>query len=233
MIAYGTKAAEDYRAAGIPEDRVFVAHNAVANQEAEKFLNEFGQDLSWIRRWKADNGLDVDLPFVLFVGRLIPQKQVDLLIRACIPLFDRCQLVIVGDGPSRLDLESLAQAYAQRICFLGYKSGVDLAHCFIASDIFALPGSGGLAIHQAMSYGKPIIVSFGDGTELDLVRNGTNGLYVRPGDANTLTDKLQMLLDDDHLRRAMGHESLRIVRQEINLDTMVSSFTKAIASVAG
>lgn len=232
MIAYGSKAARDYQMAGMSADRIFVAYNVTADDEAERYSALLGQDLSWVQSWKKDHQLDPELPTVLFVGRLIPQKRVDLLIRACAPLFDRCQLLIVGDGPSRPELESLAQKFKPRIRFVGYKSGLDLARCFIASDIFVLPGSGGLAVHQAMSFGKPILASFGDGTERDLVREGENGLFFELNDPDNLCEKLSWLVDNPHKIESMGANSLSIVRHEINLDSMVAVFRGALSCVS-
>jgi glycosyltransferase involved in cell wall biosynthesis len=107
-----------------------------------------------------------------------------------------------------------------------------LAKSFIASDIFILPGSGGLAVHQAMSYGKPVIVSFGDGTEADLVREGVNGVFVHPGDVTGLRQKIVNLLAQPELRQAMGKASLSIVRNEMSLEAMVASFNRALTLVA-
>lgn len=228
VITYGSKSAKDYQIAGISADSIFIAYNATDSNESERYLAELECNSDWVQPWKMANLLDPDLPTMLFVGRLIPEKCVDFLIRACAPLCGKCQLLIVGDGPSRLDLESLAEGLKNRAQFVGHKSGLDLARCFIASDIFALPGSGGLAIHQAMSYGKPILVSFGDGTERDVVRDGRNGFFVQEGVTDDLTAKIKTLIDNPDLCMAMGQESRRIVREEINIDAMVSSFICAI-----
>ncbi len=228
MIAYSSKARSDYISAGVPADRIFVAHNSIDNTEAEKYLSQLGADLTWVHQWKKSHILNPYLPVILFVGRLIPQKRVALLIQACAPILDKCQLVIVGDGPSRRDLEYQASVLKGRVCFLGHQSGEMLARLFIASDIFVLPGAGGLAVHQAMSYGKPVIVSFGDGTEIDLVREGQNGFFFRAADADDLRAKILILLGDLNKIRQFGQASLDIIRSEINLDEMVKRFQQAI-----
>lgn len=230
MIAYSSKAAREYIASGVPNHRVFIAYNAIDNQESEKYLAQFGFDSSWMKSWKKSLHFDPLLPTVLFVGRLINQKRVDLLVQACVPLFDRCQLLIVGEGPLRSELESQTSSYGNRVRLIGHQSGEILAKCFIASDIFVLPGSGGLAVHQAMSYGKPVVVSFGDGTEADLVREGVSGVCVRLGDTNDLRKKIARLIEQPDLRRTMGQAGLAIVRNEINLEKMVVSFKRALAA---
>lgn len=227
MIAYSTKAKQDYIMAGVPAERVFIAYNSIDNSESERYLIRWRNDITWVKPWKESLGFDASLPLVLFVGRLISQKRVDLLIEACAPL-ERCQLLIVGDGPARAELEQYAKMCAKRVRFVGHQSGEALAQSFIASDVFVLPGAGGLAIHQAMSYGKPVIVSFGDGTESDLVRQGQNGFFFRTGDVQDLRAKLSQILDDPVKIREMGQASLTIIRAEINLDKMVDGFLNAV-----
>jgi glycosyltransferase involved in cell wall biosynthesis len=228
MIAYSTKAAEDYLRMGIPVSKVFVAHNSIDNRESEHFLSKLTPSLDWVEQWKRALGILGSLPIVLFVGRLLPQKRVDLLISACAPLFDRCNLVIVGDGPSMEDLKKLARPYEKSIIFIGHQSGKTLAECFIASEFFVLPGLGGLALHQAMSYGKAVIASFGDGTEVDLVRQGMNGYFFKDNDCDDLRGKIERMLMDKELTHSMGAASLSIIRNEINIDAMVASFKHAL-----
>ena len=228
MIAYSSKAKADYVAAGVAADQVVIAHNSVDDSAAKQYLAQLGADRGWMAAWRQRLGLASQLPIVLFVGRLIPQKRLDLLVEACIPLLDRCQLLIVGDGPSKPALEYLAQPCKERIRFAGYQVGMPLAKCFIAADLFVLPGAGGLAVHQAMGYGKAILVSFGDGTEADLVREGQNGSFFKLGDVADLRAKITRCLDDPTMTQRMGEVSLAIIRSEINLDAMVASFTRAV-----
>jgi glycosyltransferase involved in cell wall biosynthesis len=84
-----------------------------------------------------------------------------------------------------------------------------------------------------MSYGLPVIASFGDGTEADLVRDGLNGFIFEADRADSLTEKLTFLLSDPDRAREMGQASLSIVRDEINIERMVASVKRAIDTVVG
>jgi glycosyltransferase involved in cell wall biosynthesis len=227
IIAYSTKAKVDYIAAGVDPSCVFVAHNSIDNTESEHYLTKLS-DCKWIASWRDELGLNPALPIVLFVGRLIASKQIDLLIHACSPLFSHCQLLIVGDGPARYELEQLSAVHSGCVHFAGHQAGEALARSFMASKIFVLPGAGGLALHQAMSYGKPVIASFGDGTEADLIRDGYNGFLFRAGDVDDLTRKIRELLYNREQTCEMGEVSLTIVRTEINLNNMAASFLNAV-----
>jgi glycosyltransferase involved in cell wall biosynthesis len=81
-----------------------------------------------------------------------------------------------------------------------------------------------------MSYGLPVIVAQGDGTQDDLVRK-ENGWQVRPGDFDALLSSIYGALSDPARLRKMGEESYRIVKEEINIEKMVDVFVEALTSV--
>jgi len=139
-------------------------------------------------------------------------------------------LVIVGDGPERSPLEALARTIYPSAEFPGARHGQELAAYFAAADLFVLPGTGGLAVQEAMSHGLPVIMGQGDGTNDDLIRPA-NGWQIPPDDLPALTDALRMALSDPARLRRMGTESYRIVRNEINLETMVGVFMEAVNSM--
>lgn len=215
IIAYSKLGAEQYRQLGLPSERVFVASNSVAPPPSfpppQRTLEFNGQAT------------------ILFVGRLQSRKRVDLLLQACSTLPQEFQphVVVVGDGPARDKLFELAQRIYPSAEFTGAKHGADLESYFAQADLFVLPGTGGLAIQQAMAHGLPVVVARGDGTQDDLVRN-ENGWQVPPDDLKALSDSLLQALSDLTLLRRMGEVSYRIVAEEINVDKMVEVFIHAL-----
>jgi glycosyltransferase involved in cell wall biosynthesis len=81
-----------------------------------------------------------------------------------------------------------------------------------------------------MSYGLPIIVAKGDGTQDDLVRE-SNGWQIAPDDYDALVSTMRLALSDEARLRTMGKESYRIVHEEINLEKMVDVFVQALNSL--
>jgi len=221
MIAYSRRGREEYCQAGLPEERIFVAPNAVAPRP-EGSAPQRGPGF-------ADGRASL-----LFVGRLQARKRVDLLLQACaeLPQTSRPRVWVVGDGPARAGLERLAASYYPETEFFGARHGADLEPFFREADLFVLPGTGGLAIQQAMSYALPVVVAEGDGTQDDLVRPA-NGWQVPPGNQAALAGCLAEALTDPARLRRMGNESFRIVRDEVNLENMVAVFSQVVASVAG
>jgi glycosyltransferase involved in cell wall biosynthesis len=218
VIAYGQRGAEQYLAAGIPVGRVFVAPNAAARRPAAAPPR---RPTSFATR-----------PIVLFVGRLQDRKRLDNLFYACatLPVELQPEVQIVGDGPARSELEALALQVYPRAEFTGGRYGAELEASFARADLFVLPGTGGLAVQQAMSFGLPVVVAKGDGTQDDLVRPG-NGWRIQADDRGALKAALQEALADASRLRQMGAESYRIVAEEANLERMVQVFVEALVSI--
>ncbi len=220
MLTYSNTGAAAYRAAGFPPEKIFIAKNAVTPRPTEPMPD------------RPATGYAGGKPVVLYVGRLQERKRIDLLIRACAELSDaeRPVLWVVGDGPVRESLQQVAaEAYPETV-FWGAVYGDALADVFRQADLFVLPGTGGLALQQAMAYGLPVVAAEADGTQADLVREG-NGVLIRAGDLPDLVRTLRRLLADPDRLRRMGTESYRIVSEEINLEAMADTFYEAARSV--
>ncbi|HEX2991563.1 MAG TPA: glycosyltransferase family 4 protein [Anaerolineales bacterium] len=218
LIAYSQRGAEEYAELGFPRDRIFIAYNSVS---APPSSPEPQRPATWNLQ-----------PTILFVGRLQARKRIDLLLRACARLQPKPRLVIVGDGPEREALETLAREVYPSAEFTGARHGEELRPYFTQADLFVLSGTGGLAVQEAMSYGLPVIVARGDGTQDDLVRPG-NGWQIAPDDFDALLAAMKDALSDRARLRRMGEESYRIVKEEINIERMVETFIQAVNSLTG
>ena len=215
LIAYSTVGAEQYHLAGIAPERVFVAPNAVAGPPAP---------------YRERSSREADRLQLLFVGRLQNRKRIDLLLRACSSLEMRPGLTIVGDGPARAALERLAGRLYPEAIFKGDQRGAALDACFEQADLFVLPGTGGLAVQQAMAHGLPVVVAEADGTQRDMVA-AENGWLVAPGDLGALQAALQEAISDPERLRRMGAVSHRMVAEKINIEVMVEVFVGALNTV--
>ncbi len=219
VITYSQQGKEEYIAAGCDPQRIFIAHNAVETRP---------QHPAPMRPPGYADGKAV----ILYVGRLQERKRLDVLMRACAALPPQLQprLWIVGEGPAKTGLQALAQKVYPDTKFFGAVFGEELKPIFATADLFVLPGTGGLAVQQAMSHALPVVVAEADGTQSDLVRP-QNGFLTPPGDVHQLTLTLKTALADPARLRQMGFESFRIVSEEINLENMVQAFTHAVETV--
>ena len=184
---------------------------------------------------------------LLHIGRLVKWKRVDLLIEAfarTLTQYPDAELVIVGNGPELDNLKKQATALGLPLRSKE-ENGVDGRGCvrFIGAvydpkelgaymneaTVYVLAGMGGLSINDAMTYALPVVCSVCDSTERDLVTDGRNGLFFRDGDADSLTEKILQLLASPQECRRMGQESERIIREQINIETVSERYLKAFA----
>ncbi|PAZ17304.1 glycosyl transferase family 1 [Streptomyces sp. SA15] len=149
-----------------------------------------------LRRELAPNGELI----VGYVGRLAPEKQVELLSGVC--GLDGVRVVVVGDGPSRPNLD---QALPGAV-FLGRRTGDELARIFASLDVFAHTGPFETfcqTVQEAMASGVPVVAP-AVGGPLDLVAHGHTGFLVPPRDADAVRDAVRSLAADPALRTAYG-----------------------------
>lgn len=212
LVAYSQRGAEQYRQLGF--ERVFVVPNAAAPRPSGH----------------APQRPPIKGPaVVLFVGRLQTRKRLDNLLRACaaLPEAVQPQVSVVGDGPARPALEAFARKTYPQAEFQGPLYGTELDEAFQAADLFVLPGTGGLAVQQAMAHGLPVIVAEGDGTQADLVSAANGWLVPANDDVALLAALIDALRDPDRLR-TKGRVSFELVQTKYNLENMVDEFISAI-----
>jgi phosphatidyl-myo-inositol dimannoside synthase len=178
---------------------------------------------------------------ILTVGRWAANeryKGADSLIRAMPKLAEAVadvQLIAIGDGDDRPRLQEIAKGLgvSNRVHFLRSRAKAELAACYARCDVFALPSSGegfGLVFLEAMALGKPVVGAERGGIP-DLIEDGVNGLLVPPDDPERLVAALRALLLDESLRRTMGEEGRRRVREEFSFERFEKELTRALDSL--
>lgn len=170
-------------------------------------------------------GLEItpqNVPLIVAVGRLAPEKGFDVLLRA-LPLVQEkissARLILVGNGPEREDLTALA-AENPAIIFAGFQT--EVVSFLRSADVVAIPsrqeGQGIVAL-EAMAARKPIVASRVGGLEEMIVENET-GLLVPPDNSAELAAALVSLLHDSERRTKMGAAGRRRVEQNYTASNM-------------
>ncbi len=165
-------------------------------------------------------------PLLLFVGRMIGYKGVEILLRALCGL--KATAVLVGTGPLLQCLKNLANnlGIEEKVVFAGEVDNEEIVALYHACDVFVLPSVGrneafGVVQLEAMACGKPV-VSTNLPTGVPWVnRNGETGFVVPPGDAGALRDALSTLLSDPTLREVLGKQAQVRVHKEFTRARMV------------
>ncbi|MGE3818751.1 MAG: glycosyltransferase [Isosphaeraceae bacterium] len=217
-----------YRAAGLPEEKLATIHSGIDD------VPPAGVDPAAVR---AEFGWRPDAPMILFAGRLVEQKGVDVLIDALDLLqhvWPELRTLIVGDGPMRDTLVETAQAYDldARLRFTGHRE--DVPRLLAASDLLVLPSRyEGLpnVVLEAMRFGKPVVATAAPGTT-ELVVDGQTGMLVPLDDPRALAQAIRTVLGDPGLRRAMGDAGLARVQAHFRVDAMVTKFAELYESLA-
>ena len=153
-------------------------------------------------------------PVILSVGRLSPEKNVQVLLDAAAGLTRDARIVIVGTGPDQSRLQARARRLGLASArFLGRVPDRDLPQLYRLADVFAITSGAelqSLATMEAMATGLPVVAA--DAYALrELVRPGRNGFLVPPGRPGDLQAALDALLADPARRVAMGRDSLRLI----------------------
>jgi len=185
--------------------------------------------------------LPADFPsgrVVLTVGRWVANeryKGMDTLITALPRLLTQwpeLQLVAVGEGDDRAWLENLSEERGvnRHVHFLSGLSYAELAACYGACEMFALPSRGegfGLVYLEAMALGKPVIGGAHGGAP-EVIRDGVTGYLVQHGDAIQLATCIETLLADPVHAREMGARGRKRVERDFRFNVFAKSLKKII-----
>ncbi|MGE5680279.1 MAG: glycosyltransferase family 4 protein [Bacillota bacterium] len=205
---------------GVPAEKIFISYNSPDTDMLFKVKDEV---------IKSEKLLPPNNHRLLHVGRLVEWKRVDLLIKVYArlkKLYADAELLIIGYGPQKEELEELVRSLGLKdVKFLGgvYDQKM-LGQYFTESSVYVLAGMGGLSINEAMLYEKPVICSVCDGTEKKLVRDEYNGKYFIEGNEDDLFEKINYLFSRPELMETMGKNSGRIIREEININTVINGY---------
>jgi len=173
-----------------------------------------------------DYGLDVD-KYILFVGRIVPEKGLHYLVDAYKRLKCDLKLVIAGDAPHCDSYsKNLKKAADRNIIFMGFIKGNLLQELYSNAYIYVLPSElEGLSVSllEAMSFGKCVLAS-------DIAENkdviGKYGVYFRNKDVEDLAKKLDFLINHKDLVKIIGEEAQSYVNQNF-------SWSKAVSQLEG
>jgi glycosyltransferase involved in cell wall biosynthesis len=177
-----------------------------------------------------------DYPLILSIGDLIPSKGHDTLLHAFAALSKKNQTIrchIAGDGRERGNLSRLAAelGISDRVTFLGRISRQQVAEAMRRCTVFALPSSYealGCVYLEAMECAKPVVACFGQGIE-EIIRDGHNGLLIKPGNQQGLVEALSKLLGDSAFRRSLAANGHRTVHQNFTIAHQAENLARVYA----
>lgn len=181
---------------------------------------------------------DWDPARMLFVGRVVYQKGLDLLLEALAGLQQiPWELVVAGDGSQREPLCSRARELEvqERVCFAGWLRGDEMLQAYRQANLFVFPSRHeGMpnAVLEAMAAGLPVIASRIAGNE-ELVVSGETGTLVPAEDPGSLREALAALLPDSRRRAAMGAAGRKRVEERYTWDWVAAAYQGLLSRALG
>ncbi len=197
----------------IESEKISVIYNCIWDVSRDAFLDA---------RKKHNVGQDEVL--LGTVARLIPSKGIDILINA-LPLIrqENVRLMIVGTGPDEGRLREITNALglSGRVIFTGQVSSMN--EYYKAFDIFILPSLSegmGISVLEAMYFGLPVIATKTGGIP-ELVRHGSNGLLIKPGDSEGAAKAIEYLIKNPDKALELGRQAELDAVKDFTYDVMI------------
>jgi len=204
LLYIGTLSRRHYKHLGVPEEKLAFSPYSVDttpfqwNEEARQRLR---------RQTRNALGLGDSDRVLLFSGKLIPCKGLDLLLQAVQNFPGKLVVLFLGDGALRERLEKMAaQLQRGNVLFLGFQNQTELSPYYHAADLLVLPSHSetwGLVVNEALHHGLPCVVSTAVGCAPDLVEPGSTGELFQAGSVPELTAAIQrglVLMNSSQIR---------------------------------
>jgi glycosyltransferase involved in cell wall biosynthesis len=166
--------------------------------------------------------------FILFAGRLVSHKKVEDLIKVYSEISADCreELVIIGSGPCRNELEHYAESLGLqgRVHFVSFLPRSQYRRYLSRCSVFAFPSEAeafGVVIIEAMASGKPVIARNIIGPK-DIISHGKDGfLFNNTGE---LSEYLKLLLSDEKLRKNLGKNARKTVEEKYTFSKVARAY---------
>lgn len=234
FIAINSDISKAINDSGIEEEKIILLPNTV---DTNKFKPPVEEEKQLLRK---KNNLDKKAIYVLFVGRLVKRKGIDLLLDVWIKILKNnveqdLKLLIIGEGGDRKDsIENLLLAKANHldknnsVVFLGKKENV--WEYYKCADIFVFPsrreGSPNVVI-EAMATGLPVVTTKLPGTK-DIIKDKENGILIDIDDKDRLENEIYELISDKKNRMQLGKAARRFVETELSLSKAIDVYMEIL-----
>ena len=177
-------------------------------------------------------GLREDRRYLISIGRLVPRKGFDYLIKSLSLLDDDIELLIIGDGTEKEALTSLAREMGleERVHLLGEVTEEAKFQYLDCADMYVLSSLHeglGIVLQEAMQVGLPIVAT-NHGGQVDLIKEGVNGLLVEPARVKELAEAVQRLFADKELYRRIAENNRKAV-EDFRTEAIVERYLSLLA----
>ena len=222
-FASGTHAKDYFLKYGAKEEKIFI-HNFTALRK--KDILEKPIFLDEKRRLREKLSLPLNAKICIAVGRYIPLKRYDTLLRLWKGMPQDTVLLLIGGGPEKELYETIIkQENLSNVILQDFHPFEELLEYYKAADLFVHPTSydvWGLVVNEALACGLPVVATDTCVAGLELIKNGENGFVSHLGDDDDFINKISTVLNDDGLREEMSLKSIETIRP-FYIENMIAS----------
>lgn len=230
-LASGEHAREYFLRYGAKRERVFT-HTFSTLHPADILQEPISKEEKLILREKL--GLPTDKKIAVAVGRFIPLKRYDYLLKEWSAIDEKCSLLLIGGGEEIDKYRAIIKENGlKNVNLEPFHPPVELYEYYKASDVFIHPTSydvWGLVVNEAMAKGLPVVVSDTCVAGLELVENGKNGYLFPMGQEKVGIEKLSQIIACDDTLKAMAVESIKTIR-DYTIENMAKTHIEVFKKV--
>ena len=238
VVAAGSKAKEFYiDEFGFDKEKIVIAYNTTI--DTKEYVNDENLDNSI--KQKLQN--TTSRKKLLYLGRIVKYKGLDVLIKAMTNINTEYDLIVVGDGEFKKECLSLVDELNlnDRVHFLGSCLSNEAPYYYKNSDIFVLPTrfrldanvqmeSWGFTVNEAMALEIPVVTTTAVGSGFDLIIDGTTGGLAIAGDEKSLSEKINSIIENNEDNK-IGKEARKHLLKTCNYDDNLKAYENIIKKV--
>jgi glycosyltransferase involved in cell wall biosynthesis len=238
VVAAGSRAKEFYiEEFGFDKYKIEIAYNTTIDTK------EYVQDEILDKSIKQKLKKTTTKKKILYLGRIVKYKGLDVLINAMQDIDSNYDLIVVGDGDFKKECEILVSDLNlnERIHFLGSCLSNEAPYYYKNCDIFVLPTrfrldvnvqieSWGFTVNEAMALEVPVVTTTAVGSGFDLIVDGVTGGLAIAGDANSLSEKINFIIENNEDNK-IGKEARKHLLKTCNYDDNLKAYENIIKKV--
>ena len=238
VVTAGSKAKEFYiEEFGFDKNKIEVAYNTTVDTNEHVQDEKLDKDI----KYKLKN--TTTKKKILYLGRIVKYKGLDILINAMNDIDESYDLIVVGDGEFKNECESLVENLDlnNRIHFLGSCLSNEAPYYYKNSDIFVLPTrfrldanvqieSWGFTVNEAMALEVPVVTTTAVGSAFDLIVDGVTGGLSKAGDVRSLLKKINFVIENNQ-DNIIGKGARRHLLNTCNYDDNYKAYDRILKRV--
>ena len=230
-LLYGNYAKNVLMGWGVPEEKLHVFYNSLAYDEEMEVRKALKPSDFY------HNHFHNNLPNLMFIGRLIADKQLDMIILAMLLLQEKgikLNMTFIGDGPMKSELKVLVKEHGlqDNVWFYGpCYDETQIAQLIYNADLCVTPGAIGLTAMHSMTFGTPVITHnnfCNQGPEFEAIENGKTGAFFKENDVEGLAECIRAWLSNGLNREHVRYNCYQVIDNKYNPHRQVEMIRKVI-----